>query len=373
MRTPCAVLATILVSVSIAGTALAAWKVSVIPSRLLLFDSASPSSRAFAGVGAGGMRTLIAVGLPPDNSGYRIDLRRPAVPTELAATGLPGAVRVRTIASSRSGTAWMVAHGSQTVVVDASFAERQRLEAPRYSPYAGIALAGNKLFGIGGFVEAPYDPKLGSKSDWIRLYARQDCPLFYVDLASPGREPHPVVCDNPYPSRFDRAALGQGFIAATPDEKLVYAVIERNMKLYIISASGQAEQTRTVSLLAAGEKPYQLTSDDLAHIATPGSFFELRSRFRSPQGLTFGPGGMVAVIFREKGEHSRFTADVFTAGGTRVAAAIPVQVPEGGIRRFAEVVNLPTGEHFLFVSEPDRAFKKPLFQNLYRLELRAWQ
>jgi len=371
MRFPAVAAALLALALAAAGAAPAPkWSVAVVPAGIPLFDSASSSARVFADVGAGGPGTLIAVGLPPDNSGYRIDLARPAAPVELAALGLPAPVQARTIAASRSGAAWMVAQAAQTIVVDPAFAEKRRLEAPRYSPYAGIALAGGKLFGVGGFVEEPYDPKHGSKSEWMRLFARQDCALFYVDLASPGREPHAVVCDKPYPSMFDRAALGQGFIAASPDEKFVYAIVERTQNFYIIPTANP-QQARTISLLPAGEKPYQLTSDDMAHLATPGSYFELRSRFRSPQGITFGPGSSVAVIFREKGERAHFTADVFSAGGKRIAAAVPLNLPEGGVRRYAEVANLPSGEHYLFVSEPDSAFKKALFQNLYRLELKA--
>jgi hypothetical protein len=371
MRRTFPAVAAVLLAVIGAGAApTAKWSVAVVPAGIPLFDSASSSARVFADVGAGGPRTLIAVGLPPGNAGYRVDLAKPAAPVELASLGLPAPVQARTIAASRSGAAWMIAQAAQTIVVDPAFAEKRRFEAPRYSPYAGIALAGDKLFGIGGFVEEPYDPKHGSKSEWMRMFARQDCALFYVDLAAPGREPHAVVCDKPYPSMFDRAALGQGFIAASPDEKFVYAIVERNQNLYVIPA-GNPQQARTISLLPAGERPYQLTSDDMAHMAMPGSFFELRSRFRSPQGITFGPQGTVAVIFREKGERSHFTADVFTADGRRIAAAVPLNVPEGGVRRYAEVVNLPSGEHYLFVSEPDIAFKKALYQNLFKLQLKG--
>lgn len=273
----------------------------------------------------------------------KVDL---AIPAAAQITNIGGGDGQTVVTTAQQGTFVLGTDGSV----------RARFAATRFTPYVAATSLRNAAFGMG--TAGDEDGRM--RNDWL---------VTRVDLDQPSASPRELITDDAFADPFARSLYPLGYLLISADGTTLYALWEGSPVLHVAPMTSGAP--RSISLTRGADAPPQATPALRAAAMTDrNSFYQLRSRFRWPQGLFRGPNDSVAVLFREPASRGNaFTVDVYSRDGKKIGANVPLDLEPRSASAHARVVTASDGRQYVLVNEPNNDASGVQNQHLYAIDM----
>ena len=279
----------------------------------------------------------------PQGADARIDL---AIPVAAQITNIGGGDGQMVVTTAQHGTFVLGQDGSV----------RGRFATARFTPYIAATIDRDSAFGMG----SAGDETGHIRTDWL---------ITRIDLKTPSAVARDLVNDTTFADPFARAIFPLGYLLLSADHSTLYALWEGSPVLYLIPTAGGS--TRTITLTAGADAPPRATPALRSSVISDrNAFYQIRSKFRWPQGLLRGPNGLVAVLFREPAARGNaFTVDIYSREGKKVGATLPLGVEPRSATAHARTVATTDGRQYVIINEPNSDYSGVKNQRLYAIDI----
>jgi len=268
---------------------------------------------------------------------------------------IPVAAQVTNIGGGDGQTVVTTAqHGTFVLGQDGSV--RARFPMNRFAPYIAATTDRDFAYGMG----SAGDENGRIRADWF---------ITRVDVKAPSTVPRDLVTDIPFGDPFARSIYPLGYLLLSADHSTLYALWEGSPMLYVVPTAGGP--AHTFALSDGADAPPRATPALRASVmADPNAFYQLRSKYRWPQGLFRGPNGTVAILFREPASRGNgFTVDVYSREGKKAGATMPLDLQPRSTTAQARAVTATDGRQYVIVNEPNGDSSDVKNQSFYAIEI----